>query len=503
MELQLHERPGVIADACRVLKQQNFNILSIDGTPVGHYYGTVNIIGEALSLREVGNLPFASPSPTSPELRKYVHEVLAPETLRYCEVLQQALEREDEVLTEQGCPLLHPPFRELWRGATERKLPKKFESFAKYGTLYSVDQLPGDLRQLGQEQATQPIHIRWLQNLAFYRILNQPNYGPLRYQFDGSNQKLNLVSSTSFDHPFWLTRDERTAGIELPRKTIACFDSDEKFLRLHLSDLDVPRKSLEIQIPYRTHGSTSLGLQHELAKGLWDAGFHIRALTKTVKAISQQGEEGNIRIAISRIDRGEITSQDPDRLKAAVEDSANKMQFNTHCTNTTYRRLSAATLFVSTKHQFRKDRKWAFEKLGKLAEQEGIKLVYGDLDEFTTEDYEQAEALGSDLTRRAIQRIKECDAFIVVLPQTEGEDERDLQWLLFELGCAAARDIPRAICVEDSHSSELWKRLRVFRGDYVLTFSSKGGDAAITSALTPAIKQIAGQVSGTPWTTSV
>ena len=486
-----NDRPGTLALALGPLARQQLSIHSIEATPAGHHHAVANLIGEAIhykspdfpSLQGLKNLRHKSRTFMSLSAWDLIHESYAPDMLRYCKELEDAV-----LMADDETPFL----REIF-------LDPKHKRYQK-GVVYSYFDLPpGPIREVGKAQSTRAVTCKWLPNHAFFSLYRHSE--PFELKYSRSNQGLRPKKGIDTS-PF-------EKGLQLlhpPFTTIGTFNLDEHFLRVIPSTEDRENRTLRVTIPFSATfaaNSGSLGFQHKLYTEIWNGGFNLRGVSMLTEERTLAGEVGKLRLLIasatpdltasSIASASDNVDRAADRAAAALGPSGCQM----HCSRAVVQSLNLPILFFSTKLDWlRNARPNLWPRIQEMALDAGFRAITGDMRARLEFASYVPEVLGQPhVTDSAITLIRNSACFLQLVPRTvfdrAEDDAGSMSWLEFELGAALMAGMEYRIIVDrDAGDLPKWKNVLRVAGDVHLElFSSSSEDECIAAVIREALRQ--------------
>lgn len=494
VELKLDDTAGTLSDALKVLNDEGFNILGIQGTPTGHRHATVTIIGESVEIKvkksrlllERGDFPEETRDFKNKALQSYIHTQLAPEMLGYSDRIRTKLLEADKNSMFLRSTFLdpgHPQFGSF------------YQDRYKQGLLYSLDRFDDPkAKGLSQEQHIPAVTCRWLQNLAFFWL-----YGRSANDNDAERFEYKSFSWTLKPKQERACREfgARVAIFKPPFRTIAAFNLDEDYVRLMLSDRDLPDRTAFVKLTYQaavTRASTK-GFQYHIYNGIKDS-LILRSVSLTTNSRSNKREDCKLYLLASRKDNIELRKQDNkgpfDEAKAKISaavTAATTYLTEQGCTISVEPEvapLRSRILFFSTRFEWLAAKEPLYDDLVREAAKWGFKLIT---------DWEQKrDALVEMLTQgetkideRVLKIIRGSDALALLIPESvlkedpakHGPEAEGLHWLLYEYGIAKGLNKKCVVYVDgDRGVSEYeWGRILKVSGNVeVQKFSSRLAD---------------------------
>ena len=452
LELYLADDVGALTSVVRLLHERRLNVHMIEGVPSRHHHATVNLIFEALDFRNDKELMDPVKEITSDdELLQHLQNVLVPTCMKVVSDVEQALNADASSESVDGATFGHQ---------------------------------------------TKAVRCTWLERLAYSWVYGTRHGSPLRFYYDESSSQLKPKPDSE---DVYRCRLENRSKIS---KTIACFDSSERFLRFAFSQKDATYSTraatLYYDVYFEAFDDTSAGLLRHLCDSLRRRDFSFRGIRKTLKTLSREKETGVLHILVSRGAKkaGIDASDDEDEFHAALNEVIAKMsprrtEFGLGELGT----FGTDQLFVSSRMEWMTDTKaGVFEALPDRASKHGLECRYA-VRQLMSSD-EKREPSHRMVTENALQQICSSKAFLQVIPDL-GADQNMGGWLLFELGAAASLGLERAICVDTQRMSigEWRSILGVFGDEHLFEFSSGDDNDKILGNLEDAIRDIGERIA--------
>lgn len=483
-------RPGPLADVLEVLDGEDFNILTIDGTPAGHRHAVINIIGEAVAIRNdrrlldvARRLDDPRRSFLDPDTQDYVHRRFAPRMLRYAQQLTRA------VFDAHG---KRPFLRESFVYGPKPRPDR--------GTMYDPASLPRPLRDIGRRQATEAVTVQWLQNHAFYWLYGRRDPLPRPLHFDAAQRALRP------EGPWLQEFRAATAPLGPPFKAISSLNFLEQYIRLTLSPADQFGRTVRLLVPYTAHyddRQSTKGLLSRLVSTISSNFIALRSVTMTTEAREANSEHGLFRILASVIGGVGNTDFRTEFARRAAEEgmaAARGLLQSQHCSLDEERVVAepfgARSLFLSTNFNWlESDRRGLLDELRRIANDHGFILVFGKR-ELLPPEFAHRWNPNDSITSNVVRLMRSCDAFLQLIPASASAAQDQLIWLLFESGAAHSLRLPCAICLDTAGGLDVadWtKRLKAGTDKQVYEFSGTQTNERMLEAFEPAIKMLASQ----------
>lgn len=492
LTIELIDEPGVLLKVVKLLNEKKqINILSTQCAPSGYKHATWNIIGEALDEKDSinagleiaikdfykdidafddANLPFRKllTHKVSGRLLKYGYDLeshlldansLARTDSRHDFFLKR-INRENTLLYSFDDDL-------SWFAGEDGARATEFERF--------------------RMTLSQSVQVRWLQQLATYRIYNQaqkdgrlndPNQedslkklpatweSPLRFKYNAKHSFLEPQSETDklkFGKIVseCVTQREKDELRDFPIRTIAAFNPDEDFVRVSLPNKERKNKRLSIQVDYRValgkrssstdfRDVSSIGLLENVTEKVSDK-INLRYISNSLLSYSNSIEKGRISIiGVTKNDQ-EITEKLKNDIKGqllTVDSDRPNVEFEAPKVN----KYGAKKIFLSTRLAFLKEDKPNFKNsLIDLVNSYGfMEMVF--VDGQAASYFDDGDNPAQNLEHEITERLASCDAFLQIYPRLSNPNiEKDRDWLLFELGFARGRGMPYAICIDEMY----------------------------------------------------
>ena len=497
VEMRLNnDRAGTLAAATAPLAENGLSILAIEAVPAGHHHATVNIIGEAVSLKEPNGVlnPFIDMSEHHRTFRDdstwdYVHQHYAPDMLRYSKQLVEAVQLADEK---------HEFLREIFLDPHSSRWEP--------GVLYSYKDLPEDIRDFGSEKSTPAVQCTWLQDLAFFWLYGRNVDDVVELQYKRESLSLKPIP------PDIEKFRQVVSRFISPFKAIASFNLSEQYLRVILSDSDMPERTVYITVPYHAHFQPyigSKGFQHNLYTMIKESGLNLRSVSKSTQHRKLDKEKGKFSLLISNAEGNSnfpSISDVRDKIERIANTAADRLS-EIGCTTAiepvTVEYFASRRLFFSTKFDWiKEDYPDLVTVVEDIAKESGFHLIVGDMNRLV--DYidiiPEIAAEKKSITGSTLKLIQHSDAFLQIIPKTAFPDGTNqvawnLNWLEFEFGAALALELPYAVIV-DLDAGDIWKwreSLRVGNDSPMFSFYGSQHDDTFSKEVRKAVQQLARQ----------
>lgn len=495
LELKLSDHIGALSDVTSILRRLGLNILSIDGIPTGHHHATINIVGEALPVKDKRKKLFAETVDLwiTPQRRflnndvwDYCCKQLAPAMIGYSEHLIRALRRADEhQVKHRSSSFLRGQIVNDCRDSR--------------GQLYDPIQLPLHLRASGERQQSRTVTCNWLQSLAYFWVYRDRDRNHFTFTFNKAWKKLVIAENSRSNFHSGLT------AFHLPFQAIATINSYEQYLRVVIANSDCDNYTATAVIPFSAefgpNFSTTKGFQYHILLYLKSIRFNVRKISLKTQEMSHKNESSEMELLLSRADGRKIDDSDISSLRDGLLRSVSSFSPGMVSVRGSIKvnRVLVKRLFMSTSL----DWIWAASRKTYSAQYYDIKGVANEHGFVLIDALNIADSGGttsSTVTQRSIALIKSCDAFLQVIPLAA---EDNLQWLTFEFGAASALGMPMALCVEclssgrrdDERTISSWEMaLKIPKGKLLHAFESRRDKAALRKAVAAALTDIEGQM---------
>lgn len=486
---------GMLASALEALNLlKAINIVSLEAAPAGHHHAVVTIIAESIEAKSSGMLDPFKRLPESKRTFKCeqtwaeVHNSFANVMLAECDRIERHL-----VYSNATCERKF--LREIFLSPADPLWQK--------GVLYSPDELPAAVAEVGSRQATRAVSCNWLQNLAFFWLYGRKTENEaIEFEYDGSSELLKPSNSERAR----FKAEIQSLDPPPPLRTIGSFHRLEKFFRLVMSPEDSGDRTARIIIPYEAHykpPADTRGFQFELYKRLALCNLNLRHVSMFTRHRTLATENGYLSMLVSNADGSPFS--DLSALKAEIDHAARGASENLvlpnskmRCDPATVLKFSARKLFVSTKFDWLKNKQVdLYDNIRLIAERHGFHAVSAQ-NELKAEQNRlipEARKYSQSVTAWTNKLIRHSDAFLQVIPRSVLADKKtdQLNWLLFEFGAALALDIPHRILVDCDASVkvEKWqKKLRVGSGIPLQEFDSSAADSDLLGAIDQAVASL-------------
>lgn len=501
IRLLLNEGSGTLNTALNILREHEFNILAIEGTPSGHHHYVVNIIGEAIRFRSnSGILTELSHDALSDhernfrnqKLREHIHKYFAPAMLRFSIEIEKAL---------MGA---HKKKKFLRETFLFQKEGVELGFLNPLGSLYNPQVLEGaDLRNEGFKQSPTAVQCQWLQNHAFFWLFGtstKDESNILRFHAN----KHELKPELNWLHDF----KSKIKSLSPPFKCISNLNYHEHYIRLAFSENDKPNRTYKLHLPYTATYESRIatkGLLSSVVRSLSDGDVLIRSVSMSTQTKQPSIERGSFTFLTSlnknfdsHLGGTEVFISE--LAKNGFQQAKNKMERLKCILNEdtiSVEPHSVKFLFLSTNFKWLyTQRKNLLGALKKSATAHGFTLLIGD-ESHLSKECSYLWNSNRSLTENILSLIRKCDAFLQIIPQSvvkESGGQGDIIWLLFESGGAHSLEIPCEICVDTSGGFDIssWnERLKTSAGRHVNSFNGMQGDSEILSVFDKAIASLA------------
>jgi hypothetical protein len=530
LTIELIDEPGVLLRVLKLIndEKKQFNILSTQCAPSGYKHATWNIIGEALDDKNEIEKPLERAieedffkdidafADANEPFRKRLTRTVSGRMLRYGYDLENLLLNEDKLAKNN-------PQDEVFLKRINRDNTLLF-SFDDDLTWFSDSNAP-DIAAFERFKMTLPqsVQVRWLQQLATYRIYNHaqkngklknPTHAdvldylpatwdsPLRFKYDATHSFLEPQSEsdkTKFREIVskCVTERESKELRDFPIRTIAAFNPDEDFFRVSLPNRDRKNNRLSIQVDYRvTLGNnsrkstvediSSIGLLEKVTEKISDK-LNLRYISNSLLSYSTKLEKGRITIVGGTKYNQEITDTLRAEIKAqimAVDEARPNVKFEASTVN----KYGAKRIFVSTRLAFLEDDKPKFKNaLHDLVNRYGFEMIL--IDGQAAGQFDGAGNSIHNLEHEIAGQLSNCDAFLQIYPKLWNRNiEKDRDWLLYELGFARGRNIPYAICIDEGYVKEYPNQ--VIEGKRFYTYRSSQDTDVMMLKIERAVKSL-------------
>jgi hypothetical protein len=481
--IEMRNRIGVLAETAEILKAQDFNILSTQCGPAGHNHATWHIIGEALSLKDEVDKALkqvikahfqpdrSAFDSSNNEFRRVLTSNVSEKMLRYSIDLENAIRAADEVPEAEG----------------DNKHKFLHARFADLNTLiYIGTSLSDDITEQSKELLTQPVTCNWLQNLAVFRIYSEARQKPAQNKDGGQiaqgQVKYRKRSNATYNEPISFRYDSATAllrpaGVDdlriykeliekygggreqLPIRAIGGFNHQEHYVRIVVPEQAKRSRQVSIRVAYSLNfdgendkaQASSIGLLRDVTKEVKDSDTNLNYISNTMTEFSKNREEGIISL-MGISEKSKITKTYLDLLKSKLNeiDAPND---GLKVGPIEISAVGAKRMFVSTKFDWlRAVRPVLRGEIANAAKRHGFDPVWGD-PQLTSDSQNKSESRG--LAENVTDRICTSQVFLQIIPaQTREEsradkkNERDMEWLNYELGVACGARLPCAVCID-------------------------------------------------------
>lgn len=487
-------KPGTLASALDVLKKESINILSIDGSRAGHSHSMISIIGEAASLKNDGkiiefeeNLNDADRRFDNEKTNDFVHGHFVPQLLKFGDDLRKT----------------------LYLANRERDFLRSTFVFDKHkgvrrGTLFDPNLLENSqVKKLALDQCEHAVQCVWLQNHAFFWLYGVHSTEEKTLRFDAKNRCLRPNDRLLGEY----FSNARSLGA--PFKTVAAIDYKEQYLRLVLSKLDRGHRTFRSILSYAAKyddRKDTKGLLSQVVDVIAESSLTIQGINMTTKARSLQSEDGRFSILVSPseppsdVAHGSVQQEISNILSEALNAATINLKSISGCDIIAdfpvVSPFAPKTLFLSTNFDWLdKDRPGLQKLVVDCAAKHGFLLILGHPDKLP-QDLRHKWDTQAPITQNVLNLLRNCDAFLQIIPQIAIQahrDENKLKWLLFESGAAHGLRIPCTICVDKStgfHLSEWSKHLGAGIEKTIFQFSGAADDAVIASEIEKAIESL-------------
>jgi hypothetical protein len=488
-----HDSHGTLAKALKTLSEMDFNVLSIEGTPAGYHHAIVNLIGEAISIKEdkrmlgrASRLAEDKRNYTNTELQNYIHRAFAPRLLSYGRSLSEALYKSDRKNN-----FLRQAF----------VLGKR----KGVGTLFNPINLPGPLQSFAKSQHLPAVRCHWLQNHAFFWIYGRRSGQPLEFLYDAPDSSLRPKNHCSLDYQETLSR------MSLPARAIASTNFEEKYLRFVFSESDHRGNTVRIDIPYSAKFSddtNTKGLLSIICDCIATQNIALRSINMTTSSRQKNQVDGKFSMLLTLAEAGIANADNSsilERARLAIKRATFIATTDRHFADCSvkFNRINITphdgrTIFVSSKFD------WITPTLRDGIKAKAFELgywaIFGDQRSFSNDDrhhWEHNESPTTNITKM----IHNSDAFLQIASSQmisgfecrSNNSDTSMNWLMFESGIAHAIELPIAICVDisDSVSIQKWKAaLGPGTDRQLFTFSRESSEAAMLESFGQALRSL-------------
>lgn len=487
VECKLKEKPGTLASLIDILDRVGLNILSIEGTPSGFHHATVNIICEALPLKQDDDLlkpaqmiPDADRRFENQELWHYINTKFGPRMERFAAQVIDAIRAGSVTDAPPSTPTTGTDVHNtgsgmLYQGPSAGERPSALSPPVK------------------------GVHCTWLKNLAFFWLYGHGLNNPLPFRYHQQSCTLRPDASQRF------TFFEKMRRYHPPVKTIASLNTHECYMRLVLSESTARNRTVFVSIDYQAdfdhRHRSSIGHQKTLHRELATHGLSLCHISKAITEFTPTHEKGRIELLLHRPGTGQSATDD--QLKAVskvVQSVPEHVNCDMRYERVRVGRLGADKLFISTRFEWMNQyRSGVFKRLGRLARSYGFEPVYADINKLNGDGNGRSTHDGSAISSMVVDMIRHSSAFLQLIPQMPAKPSSNgHEWLLFEAGNAAALNLPMAVCVDADHEStlEAWKQTyKVYNDRQVHRFSGNRGDREILTTIRDALRVLANEIS--------
>lgn len=504
LQIQLHNEKGALASACKFLTENNLSILFAECTPTGFNHATLTVIAESTtdSLKELRaekqefdanhlyvRIPRRSEEQNKAflEARKIANKIVA-RMLKHARGINRAL---DELSRKkppaEGDILLH-----TWKADGEHFL---YDGQAVAEYMREEDPgSPEEHEKYIRARLPKSHRVHYMQRLAYFSIYGGGEMWevPMRLKYHANSALLKFEEDKPEESLKPFTDGSHASVIKpLPRPAIGTFNSEDKYLRLNpVTDDLLENKLTQVDVEYKVNpkpghnihdAKSSQGVIWEICKKLKEANVDLLHLSNKWTRYRYANEAGLITFI------ADVREKDYASVKSGVGSINHEKKLE--CVELTPKVIPYPLnkLFFSIHH-------------GHPREADVLKLVTEIAKELGFHDVISVETYKEAVTRKIIDSIKGCQAFLQLLCFA-GEDRPETQhfsWLTFEYGVAASEGKPsvRVVTTSGEHGLNFWRDRMPIDADHQLKLlRDNANHGEIRATMREAIGELANRLS--------